>query len=287
MSMNISRQNIAGKCNLKCNYTFKYPVSNCTATNHVDRINISYDKSSTPPVTFNNIKYDVASISLYSPSKHLFNNVLADGEIIINHTSPSGAPALNVCIPITTSGKGSTGSLLIQDIISETSNGAANPGESTTIKLDNFTLDSIVPVHPFFNYTFKKENYIVYGIMEALTINAASMEILKKIIKPSHPFPSGSTLFINIAGPNRGKGADEIYIDCQPTGSSEETTVVTTDTKSETTFDISEITSNPVFLFFLSGLIFIVVILMLNYLVTYLASGEIPNAFAKKAIYTK
>jgi hypothetical protein len=54
--MNISRQNISGKCNLKCAYSFKYQESNCSINNVGSYLSIPYDKSSVPPVIFNNTK---------------------------------------------------------------------------------------------------------------------------------------------------------------------------------------------------------------------------------------
>ena len=66
--MNISRQNIAGVCNLKCNLSFDYPTSNCTATNHGTMISLTYDNGSVPPVKYNNLDYNVQDVYILSPS---------------------------------------------------------------------------------------------------------------------------------------------------------------------------------------------------------------------------
>ena len=50
-NINISPENVAGKCDLKCSYAFKYSESNSTATNQGVQITITYDNSSVPPVT--------------------------------------------------------------------------------------------------------------------------------------------------------------------------------------------------------------------------------------------
>ena len=61
--MNISPQNISGTCSYKCAYSYNYQKSNVTATNYGSTILLSYEVGTTPPVTFNNIKYNVREIN--------------------------------------------------------------------------------------------------------------------------------------------------------------------------------------------------------------------------------
>ena len=81
-SIDISKKNVSGKCDLKCAYNFQYPESNTTAKNQGVLINLSYDNSKTPPVTYNTQKYTVTQIMITSPSLHLFNGATTDAEII-------------------------------------------------------------------------------------------------------------------------------------------------------------------------------------------------------------
>ena len=66
MGINISRQSVVGPCNLKCAYSFQYPNSSCTATNKgiQEGIDLSYDKTTIPPVTYNGNKYIVNGVNL-------------------------------------------------------------------------------------------------------------------------------------------------------------------------------------------------------------------------------
>jgi hypothetical protein len=70
---------------LKCAYNFQYPESNTTAKNQGVMINLTYDNSNVPPVLYNEVKYNVSKIMLFSPSLHLFNENKIDAEIIISH----------------------------------------------------------------------------------------------------------------------------------------------------------------------------------------------------------
>ena len=57
--INISSVNKYNDCKNKCDLSFKYPISTCIATNKITSIGIKYDNTGTPPVTFNNKKYNI------------------------------------------------------------------------------------------------------------------------------------------------------------------------------------------------------------------------------------
>jgi carbonic anhydrase len=278
--MNISRQNISGNCKLKCAYSFKYQESNCPITN-TGFITIAYDKSSVSPVVFNNEKYDIFSIQINSPSLHNYNGSQTNAEIIINHASNSSSSFLSVVIPITNqNGIQSSASTIIQDIASAAANGAANHGESTQAKISNFTLNNIVPMKPFFTYSLMNNIVIVYGIENAILVNSQTTDIFSRIIKQQSGIPSGPELFMNPDGPNNNTNDGQIYIDCQPTGNSEENTDVE-NIKSAVNFDASDIFKNPLFLLLVSSVCFIILLLVFNYFVEYL-SKEAPSSSVKK-----
>lgn len=275
--MNISPDNISGECNLKCAYSFNYPISNCTATNRNNFISLTYDTSSIPAVQFNSASYNVSQILITAPSMHQFNGETVDAEILIGHTPILGGNPLNVCIPIIQGGSVTKATTIIESIISTISTQAPATGDSTNIILDNFTLNSIVPTTTFYSYSdVNKDQFIVYGINNAINISQTLLDSLQSIIKPYTQFLSGPSLFINTEGPtNQNTGDGQIYIDCQPTGNSEEITEVTNvkpSVKMDFTFD--SIMKNPVIMFIFSSLLTIIILYALYYLITYLSNGN-------------
>ena len=277
-SIDISKKNVSGKCDLKCAYNFQYPESNTTAKNQGVLINLSYDNSKTPPVTYNTQKYTVAQVIISSPSLHLFNGATTDAEIIIIHTPVKGGPELFVCIPIKSSSESSDASYLLKEIIDITGTNAPSQGESTNLSISGFTLDKIVPNKQYYSYTDNANNdWIVFGILDAIPLNSASITTLQKIIKP-YPIPMiGGELFINTTGPNSTKVGDGIYISCKPTGSSNEETEVEY-TKNTPSYDFANILDNPVtkmiFQIIVGCILFIIVFIIFNYIYQFITTGE-------------
>lgn len=282
-NINISPQNVKGKCDLKCSYNFKYPQSNTTAKNNGSFINLTYDNSSVPPVIYNSEKYTVSNIMITCPSIHLFNGALEAAEIIIVHVPVKGGNQLAVSIPMKSSSESSTASAIITELIQDVANNAPSQNESTNVNISGFTLDKVVPNKPFYSYSSPGFDWIVFGDLESIPINSNILTTLGKIIKP-FPIPTqGDSLFYNSTGPNTTMGVgDGIYISCQPTGSSEEETEVTY-AKNTTSYDLSTMIDNPnVFLVFqviISCIIFIIVFFILNYIYTYITSdaAKIPS----------
>jgi hypothetical protein len=260
-NINISPKNITGKCDLKCSYQFKYEESNSTAKNNGVVINLTYDSRSIYPVTYNNQKYNVSSISIVSPSIHIFNDKNMPGEILIEHTPINGGNILNVCIPFVASSESSSASDLITEIIKKVSTNAPSEGETTNINL--ITLQKIVPSKPFYVYNNKSTDYIVFGAIDAIPLSLSIIQTLKQIIKPFSLSTPGESLFYNSKGPISGlQLGDGIYISCQPTGSSQEEMSVTYE-KNSSSFDFSNITESPIlkliFLILIGCLLFLLV----------------------------
>jgi hypothetical protein len=293
--INISKSNIQGKCDLKCFYNFKYSESNLTAKNNGVMISLAYDNATTPPVIYNNEKYTVSTISIVSPSIHIFNGTKAVGEIIIEHTPVTGGSELHVAIPFTSSSESITASNLLTEVINDVAANAPSNGESTNLNISGFTLQSIVPKKPFYSYTSDdhKVNWIVFDILDAIPLSSTTLTTLSSIIQPFHLPTDGSELFYNSTGPNASNiGSDGIYISCQPTGSSKESSAVMYD-KNPTYTNFGALFSNPqsaLLLEILLGIIgFIVVFVGLNYAYSYFTSDapKLPalNPFSK--IYKK
>jgi hypothetical protein len=265
-SINISRENVSGNCDLKCAYNFKYPQTNLVAKNDGVMISLNCDKSNIPPVLYNNQKYTVDKFIIVAPSIHNFNGSKASAEVLINHTPIGGGDQFIVCIPIIESTDSSSASNLLTEIIQGVSNGAPAKGEKTNLNISGFTLNKIVPKKPFYSYTSSSKNnkneYIVFDILDAITLNNKTLSSLKKIIKP-FPIPTpGYNLFYNQKGPNQTTaGGDGIYISCQPTGSSEEEINVEY-TKEQSSYDLFSFNSDSTKIFLqvlFSSIIFLIV----------------------------
>jgi carbonic anhydrase len=270
-TMNISRQNITGVCNLKCDLNYNYPTSNCNASNYGNAISLSYDNTSVAPVKYNNVEYNVESVQIVAPSLHAYNGSQVTGEVVINHVSKTGAIPVIIYVPII---PGSISLQMLDDIINQVAAGAPNAGENTSVKTSSYTMENVVPKRQFFSYTAMNQERVVFGLTEAVKLNSETIKKLNNLITPQAPIPSGPSLYVNTLGPNKSNGDGQIYIDCQPTGNSEETTTVEdTKTTPDSTFNMDDIIKNPIFAFFLGGAIFFIVIFAFSYILTFITGG--------------
>ena len=69
-----------------------------------------------------------------------------------------------------------------------------------------------------------------------------------------------------------GDDSDEIYIDGQPTGNSEETTEVEY-SKSPTNNDLGSFFNSQVFIFIIAALIFVILIVVIHKIIVYFSKG--------------
>ena len=276
--IDINKESIVGKCDFKCEYSFHYNDSSCIATNRGDYISLAYETSSSPPVTYNSSSYDVKEVRIYSPSLHSFNGTKADGEFIIIHNSASGANSLFICIPIKSSNTGAISSKNLTNIISTMASNAPANGEKTTVAISRFNLNAFVPRKPFFSYTATepftpcdtgKIEYIVFPSNTAIGLSEKVVSGLQKVItKNSYTVKTGPGLFFNEKGPSNGVGSDQIYIDCQPVGESDEQDIIITDSgTSADTITTQNIMENVYFQMFLGCIIFLVIIIVVKFFV--------------------
>lgn len=285
--IDITTNNIDGKCDLKCNYNFKYTSSNLTAKNNDIYLSFSYDNSTTPPVYYNEAKYNVSQFMIYSPSLHLFNGSTTNAEIIIEHIPELGGNNLYVCIPIIQSSDTSEATNMLSPVILKAAAKTPANGESANMNLNNFNLNSIVPVKPFYSYQGEyfgsTSDFIVYGRNYAIPMGQKQTEILKKIIKPSSINMVGGSLFINEKGPNTYVKNQGIYISCQPVNKSgEEVTTQNNIQNVETSYiDFGNFGSGDGLKFMIQiiiGLVFFgILFLLLNYGYTYFTKGKLPE----------
>lgn len=273
--IDINLANIKGKCILKCSYRFQYNNSSCVATNRGDYISIAYDKSSSPSVSYNALGYDVKEIRLYTPSLHSYNNRKTDAELIIVHYSKTGSNPLLVCIPIKSNNTSSVSAGFFTTLVETVGSSAPSEGESTTVDVPKFNLTDLVPKKPFFSYTATEPyqpcsshsvEYIVYAPLQAsLDITPDTLTSLETIIKPNgYDIKKGPNLFYNEKGPMIGSGDGEIYIDCQPVDSSEETKDVVI--YSGPNFSTKDWYKNPWVQLILGSLMFILILYFINFI---------------------
>jgi len=238
--INISSSKITGNCDMKCAYSFFYNNSACIVTNKGGYLSIGYDKSSAPPVVYNAAAYDVSEIRIYTPSLHSYSGSKTNGEMIIIHKSNTGANDLLVCIPIKSNNTTSGSALFMQTLINTVANNAPSEGGQTSVNIPRFTLNTLVPHKPFYSYTAtlpyqpcnSKVEYVVFDPANAyLDIMEDSLDKLYKVISQNpYDIKTGPSLFYNQNGPGSGGAAgNEIYIDCQPVGASEESSQIVTD----------------------------------------------------------
>lgn len=269
--IDISSSNSSGKCDYKCDYKFKYQTSSCVGKNMGDYISLSYDNASSSYVSFNLTSYIVKEVRIYHKSLHSFNGNKLDGELIIVHSSNTGEMPLLVCIPIKVSNSTSISSGFFRNVVTTMSKNAPSEGDSTTIKINNYNLNLLVPKKPFYSYTATEPyqpcsenvNYVVYDSSEIyLDIPQDVYDNLKKIILENYyEVKPGVSFFYNSKGPNESS-EDDIYIDCQPVGQSDETTTVVNDNSNSINYDFSleDLKNNDFFKFLLSIIIFLIII---------------------------
>lgn len=239
--IDISMSSIKGKCDQFCLYSCKYTPTSSIATNQGSYISLSYDNASTSPVTYNKQSYTVDQIRIYFPSLHSYNSKRVVGEFIITHIPVMGGDPLLVCIPIKPTGIQSSSAMMLAKVIQDVSTKAPNSGETTQVfsKLD---LSKMIPKAPFFSYTGTLPyqpyngtvNYVVFNVSNgAFDIDPNVLNRLKGVITP-HTSPlvartasdHSGNVFYNKTGPVPMSQDGDIYIECAPTGASDDETTI-------------------------------------------------------------
>jgi hypothetical protein len=281
--LDISMKNVAGNCDSKCSYSFRYSESSSTAKNNRTMITLTYDSEKVPPVTFNGQKYNVGNIMITSPSIHKFNGNFLPGEIIITHIPVKGGNSLDVCIPFKSSMEFTPASQIITDIINKVATNAPRSGDTTNLNM-TFNLQTIIPKKPFYYYTQETSDTIVFGEFEAIPLTSNIIDKLKKIIKPYSITIPSVELFYNSNGPISGvQIGGGVYISCQPAGSSKEKVAVKYDKKKPPSkkFNIYSILNNQIFQIIMYILIGMITLAAVYYGViftyNYATKGNIGN----------
>lgn len=265
-ALNIASDATAGACDLKCRLTFAYqPSATSVARNNKTYVKVTYDAGRTPPVTYNGDQFDVQELLLYAPSIHRFNGASVAAELVVSHFSNKTSQTLQICLPVLS---GSATDPALTAILAA----ASASGSQLRSAID---LQKMVPsAKPFFTATDSSNvQWIIFDKTSALTVSATDAKRLTSmLVAPNYAVcPSGPRVFLNTKGANTSGNKDGIYIDCQPTGSSEETTDVTT---TKTQFDVADSESIQ-YALYIAGILLLVVVVLV---VLYYAAGYAQRA---------
>ena len=222
-------------CDLKCDYSFKYPLSNLNLINKGNYVYITPENFNETPVSYNSNKYNVKELRLYRKSLHTYGGKNADAELLIVHNNINGSEMLVVSIPIMIGASNPKSIAIFDTLIGEMAKTANSAGKQTFINNPSFTLDTLIPMKSYYSYNgslpyspFNGEyDYVVFNIDNAISISSSAFKSFSSMISEStSPTTSVSNgLFFNKKGPtyySPGGKAEDIYIECLPTGSSGE-----------------------------------------------------------------
>jgi hypothetical protein len=228
--MNITPTAITNMCDEKCLFSYNYQVVNTVSMYIGANSNyfvITYS-SSNPPVTFNNLAYNLQTIYIYFPSVHTFNNTSEAGEIVMNHVCQSNqSNQLSICIPILSSGGVSCP--LFNSIINCLIDGSPEiTTSSQSYSLPNADFNTFInlvssPTYYYYNES-TTQDVIVFSLNSGISLLSDQNSVITLINAPTNiVFPSVTQLYYNSDGPTVDYGDGEIYIDCQPVNQSNET----------------------------------------------------------------
>jgi hypothetical protein len=139
-----------------------------------------------------------------------------------------------------------------------------------------------VPTSPFYYYEDDNgNNIVVYGLQDAISISSVTISTLKTlIIAPTDiKYPKVDYYYLNKNGPmvGGGSGDGQIYIDCQPTGNTEDTTAVEY-SKPAIVNNLGNFFNSQIAVFLVAAFIFIVLIILIHKFFAYLSGDTARGA---------
>lgn len=273
-------------CDLKCEYSFKYPNSSLNVANRGEYLSLKTDVSNSPPAVFNANKYDVTEMRIYQPSLHSYGGKKAAAELLILHSNVSSQGNLLVCVPIVEgsgmgTAQGSSSMSIFDSIISEVAKTANSTGTKTTVNIPTFSIDKFIPMKPYYSYTGTlpyspcngEYDYVVFSKDNDAVLNMSSVALkkLKKLIT-ANGYTSKTNnkngVFFNKTGPSSltGAGKGDIYMECLPTGNEGESLVPLAPDSQQmfNTETIKSLFKNNLFLQVLTGILLILILTKLG-----------------------
>ena len=245
-------------CYEKCKFTYKFKTGGISAKNESDHLSITpVDNGSTInyyATTSNTVcgtgtgggvhNYSVGEIKVFTPSLHTYNGQHVKGEFILHLNSITGPRNLLICIPIieTNNQSLSENAKQLNDIIKYMSPFQQGKESGLIPDSNNFDLNNFIPKNVgYYSYTAKMpfepcanscSDLIVYDVADingSILLPSSTFDMLKEMIMENKFTIKENNDDSQYAYNNKGAiygsdsaGSDEIYIDCQPTGSSGE-----------------------------------------------------------------
>ena len=239
-------------CSNKCKLIYKFKTNGISATNQGDYLSIKPINSNSTIIysgTTNRTScgttgggennYSIGEIQIYSPSVHTFNGSHTKAEFILHLNSNTGPRNLLICIPIVESNNQSSSkaSSQLEKIIKYIApldigiESGIIPGSS------DFDLNEFIPKNAgYYSYTATVPlepcsssctDLIVYDVVAhnaAINLSTSTLSTLDSIINqttfPIRQKDADINYGYSETGAVYGTDSSEIYIDCQPTGSS-------------------------------------------------------------------
>jgi hypothetical protein len=259
-------------CTLKCDLAFDYgDINDLKITNKGDYLLLT-STAANKPVTYNLSTYNVTEIRIYRKSLNKFNGQNSDGELLIIHTSNEGKPPLCICVPIKKGNSSDISTGVLSTILSQARNGANSLNETLVMQEQNFVynLNDFVPRKPFYMTVVFGTNYIIFppSSNTYVYINISDFDILFTITTQPKIYSiiKNSKISYNAKGPSLSK-SDEIYIDCQPVGESDNKKTIVTDNGKpalSSEFNLKTFFSNMFIQLILGSLVFVIFIVIVN-----------------------
>lgn len=196
-------------CTEKCKLIYKYGLSHCIVTNKDTYLDIKCG-SGLNTIIYGGISLQLSSVRLYLKSLNTYDGFHADGELILTHDG--GGKNIYICIPVINSEKVGTSSKWFSKVIPF----IPSKGGRAEIKVNNFTLDDVIPQSIFYTYegTFQwgcndKDEVIIFHKDQAINMKNRDFKTLASVIKNAsiaQNTPKQDTISINVNGTINGPG---------------------------------------------------------------------------------
>lgn len=250
--INIMPTNIT--CNEKCKLNYRFKTTGISAINQglylsilpVDNNSSITFSSATDTMTScsgggGDNSYSIGEMRIYRKSLHTYNDTRADAELLLHLNSTTGPRNLVICIPIIQSDNAglSTAGQQLTEIIEYITPFETGTDTGLIPGSEKFDLNKFIPKKAgYYSYTAKMPfepcsnsctDLLVYDMSTtnaSITLTSSTFNKLNEIIHLTQytiqPRTDDSQYAHNKNGATYGGDSDEIYIDCQPTGSSGE-----------------------------------------------------------------
>ena len=199
-------------CKEKCEFYYDYGNSSCSVVNQSTYLDIKCFNGINSVSSGLTGSLYVTSVRLYRPSLNTYDGFKADAELIITHSG--GGKNFYVCVPVISSEKESSSAKWFSQIIPYSPSEKGGSGKS--VNVSNFSLNSVVPLAPFFIYeggTFdwgcsSSDIMIIFNKNKAINIKNSNYKTLVTLIS-KHSYSAQATpsyLTFNATGTSSGPG---------------------------------------------------------------------------------